>query len=91
MTQAKDSSVATRGAEDARNELPQLLQAAEQGRATVITRRGRPVAALVPMSVYEKATQRQQPLGALAGSGAHLWGADSRRTLRKLRDDEWNR
>jgi prevent-host-death family protein len=39
-----------RGAEEARNQLPDLLAAAEKGRSTVITRHGRPVAAIVPMS-----------------------------------------
>ena len=36
-----------RGAEDARNQLPELLAAAERGRSTVITRHGKPVARLV--------------------------------------------
>ena len=38
-----------KGAEEARNELRDLLTAAEKGRATIITRHGRPVAALVPI------------------------------------------
>lgn len=33
---------------------------------------------------------RQQPLLPLKGSGTGLWGKDSARTLRHLRD-EWNR
>ena len=77
------------GSEYARNELPHLLQRAEQGRATVITRRGRAVAALVPMEAMT-AHARQQPLAELLGSGKGLWGRDSRAGLRKLRD-EWNR
>lgn len=31
-----------KGAEEARNELPDLLDAAEKGRSTIITRHGRP-------------------------------------------------
>ena len=77
------------GSEHARNELPHLLQRAEQGRATVITRRGRAVAALVPMEAMAAHT-RQQPLVELLGSGKGLWGRDSRVGLRKLRD-EWSR
>ena len=37
-----------KGAEEARNELPNLLAAAEKGRPTIITRHGKPVARLVP-------------------------------------------
>src|SRR5271170_240483 len=71
-----------KGAEEARNELPDLLAAAEKGRATIITRHGRPVAALVPIEAYG-AAMRQQPLTPVAGSGRGLWGKDSTRTLRK--------
>jgi len=78
-----------KGAEEARNQLPALLDAAEKGRSTVITRHGVPVAALVPIAAYSSAV-RQQPLISVAGSGRGLWGKDSARTLRKLRD-EWSR
>ena len=77
-----------KGAEEARNQLPDLLDAAEKGRSTIITKHGRPVAVLVPLEEYD-ATRGQQPLLALQGSGRGLWGDDSTRTLRKLRD-EWN-
>ncbi len=77
------------GAEEARNQLPDLLEAAENGRSTIITRHGRPVAALMPIEAYSTAL-RQQPLTPLAGSGRGLWGKDSTRTLRRLRD-EWGR
>ena len=80
---------ARKGAEEARNHLPDLLAAAEGGRSTIITRHGRPVAAIVPMSDFT-AGNRQQPLLSLKGSGAGLWGEDSVRTLRDLRD-EWSR
>ena len=78
-----------KGAEEARNQLPDLLEAAEKGRSTVITRRGRPVAALVPIEAYGAAI-RQQPLTPVAESGRGLWGQNSARTLRKLLD-EWSR
>ena len=78
-----------RGAEEARNQLPDLLEAAENGRSTIITRHGRPVAAIVPLDAYD-AGVRQQPLVPMEGSGRGLWGEDSGRTLRDLRD-EWNR
>jgi prevent-host-death family protein len=78
-----------KGAEEARNQLPDLLDAAEKGRSTIITRHGRPVAALVPIEANGAAV-RQQPLMPVAGSGRGLWGKNSTRTLRKLRD-EWSR
>jgi prevent-host-death family protein len=78
-----------KGAEEARNQLPRLLEAAEAGRSTVITKRGRPVAALVPIEDYVAAGP-QQPLTPMAGSGRGLWGRSSAQTIRKLRD-EWSR
>src|SRR6266540_4262249 len=57
-----------KGAEEARNQLPDLLEAAEKGRSTIITRHGRPVAALVPIEAYGAAI-RQEPLVPVAGSG----------------------
>jgi len=43
----------------------------------------------VPIEVSGAAI-RQQPLTPVAGSGRGLWGQNSTRTLRKLRD-EWSR
>ena len=79
----------SKGAEEARNHLPELLDAAEKGRSTVITKRGRPVAVVAPITAYGVAN-RQHPLTPLAGSGRGLWGSDSAQTLRELRD-EWSR
>ncbi len=64
-----------KGAEEARNQLPHLLEAAEDGQSTVITRHGRPIAALVPIGDYIAAI-RQEPLtrwpGPVARSGAEI-------------------
>lgn len=78
-----------KGAEEARNRLPELLSAAEKGRSTIITRHGRPVAALVPIAQY-KSAGLQRPLLPEEGSGRGLWGKSSTRTMRRLRD-EWSR
>jgi prevent-host-death family protein len=78
-----------KGAEEARNQLPHLLEEAERGQATIITKHGRPVAALVPIDAYDAAV-RQEPLTPAAGSGRGLWGKNSARTIRELRD-EWSR
>lgn len=78
-----------KGVQQARNQLPALLAEAEKGRATIITRHGRSIAALVPIAGAAERV-RQKALNSLAGSGRGLWGRDSARTLRRLRD-EWSR
>ena len=78
-----------KGAEEARNRLPELLDAAEKGESTIISRRGRPVAVLAPVAALS-AVIGQQPLAPWQGSGRGLWGRDSARTVRRLRD-EWDR
>ena len=88
------NETAAKGAEEARNTLPALLDLAERGEATVISRHGRPVAAIVPIALYEAIQRAQQPkqrsLLSLSGSGVGLWGEDSTRTIREMRD-EWSR
>lgn len=78
----------SKGAEEARQQLPAILSAAESGRTTLITRHGRSVAAVVPAS----AVKRSAPMSllALAGTGRGMWGQGSARTVARLRD-EWNR
>ena len=74
------------GADDARANLPELLERAHHGSATVITKRGRPYAALVPITAID--TTPHLSLASLKGSGAGLWGADASATVDALRD-EW--
>lgn len=92
MTESNETAV--KGAEEARNTLPALLDLAERGEPTVISRHGRPVAAIVPIALYEAIQRAQQPkqrsLLSLSGSGVGLWGEDSTRTIREMRD-EWSR
>jgi prevent-host-death family protein len=78
-----------KGSEEARNELPTLLEEAQSGRPTIITRRGKPVAALVPLSQYQTGL-KQQALLNLEGTARGLWGTNSTGTIKKLRD-EWSR
>ncbi|MEQ1581235.1 MAG: type II toxin-antitoxin system Phd/YefM family antitoxin [Steroidobacteraceae bacterium] len=78
----------SKGAEEARNQLPALIEAAADGRSTVITRHGRPVAALVPIDRMDR--DYQASLLELKGSGRGLWGKSSAATLRRLRS-EWDR
>ncbi len=75
----------TYGAQDARTRLPELLDKANRGLSSVITKRGKPYAALVPA---DQVNRTKCNLMALAGSGRGLWGKNSALTVRKLRD-EW--
>jgi len=77
-----------KGVEEARREFPAILDAAAQGGTTIITRRGIAVAAVVPASVAAKV--RPLSLLTLAGSGKGLWGAESSKTIARMRD-EWTR
>ena len=83
------SRTGRKGAEAARNQLPELLAEAEKGRSTIITKHGRPVAALIPVDqVTDKSVQKS--LIPLKGTGRGLWGKNSTRSMRALRD-EWSR
>jgi antitoxin (DNA-binding transcriptional repressor) of toxin-antitoxin stability system len=82
------SNYASKGAEAARQELPAILAAAADGRTTMITRHGRQIAAVVPVSALKIA--KPVSLLTLAGSGAGLWGKHSSLVIADLRD-EWSR
>jgi prevent-host-death family protein len=83
------SAVPHKSAEEVRNQFSDLLAAAEKGRSTIVTKHGRPVAALIPIEAY-RAPLHQQPLTPVAGSGRGLWTRNSTRAHRNLRD-EWSR
>lgn len=78
----------SKGAEEARQTLPDILADAVAGRTTIITRHGRAVAAVVPVACAKPA--KTVSLQSLAGSGRGLWGTDSRKTIARRRD-EWSR
>jgi prevent-host-death family protein len=60
-------TILRKDAEEAGNQLPDLLEAAEKGRSTIITRHGRPVAALVPIEAYGAAV-RARPRRSAGGA-----------------------
>ena len=76
-----------RGAEDARAHLPEILERAHRGETTIVTMRGRPYAAVVPV---ETALPKRLVPGILAlrGTGRGCWGARSVKWVARLRD-EW--
>ncbi len=75
------------GVEAARSHLSELLERAHRGSPTVITRHGKPYAAVVSV---EAATVRRRAASVLAmkGTGDGLWGDDPARTIAEMRD-EW--
>jgi len=72
------------GVEEARSKLPTLLDAANRGTVTVVTKRGVPYAAIVPVSKVLEDTPR---LSVLRGSAKGCYG-DVREFVDRLRD-EW--
>jgi len=81
------AKVQRKDVKEVRRQLPSLLAEAEKGSATLITRHGRSIAALVP--VKDVAGSRQKALTALAGSGKGMWSRNSASVVRRLRD-EWS-
>ena len=79
----------TLGVELTRRRLPELVAAAHRGETTLITRHGRPVAALVPISQAEAMRLRPTALLALRGSAAGVWGDRPSDAVAALRD-EWD-
>ncbi|NJD30754.1 MAG: type II toxin-antitoxin system Phd/YefM family antitoxin [Gammaproteobacteria bacterium] len=75
------------GVEETRQRLPSLLDDAHKGRAVVITKHGRPYAALVPLEALPESGPRPS-LSGLRGSGAGLWGDDATAWVERMRD-EW--
>ena len=80
---------ARKRAEEARAHLPELLDAAERGETTIVTRHGKDVAAIVSIDAYQKFA-KQASLLPLAGTMRGYWGEDSANTIRELHD-EWER
>jgi prevent-host-death family protein len=78
-----------KGAEEARNQLPDLLEAAQKGHSTIVTKHGRPIAAIVPIDEFVESS-RQRSLLPWKSTGRGLWGKSGAELLRDLRD-EWSR
>ena len=79
------------GLEQARIQLPLIIANAHAGVASVITRHGKPYAAVVPLRDLEKSRgmlSAESSLLALRGTGQGLWGANIGQTITGLRD-EW--
>ena len=78
---------ASYGLEQARIQLPAIVANANAGVASVITRHGKPYAAIVPIRDLQKSRPASGIL-TLRGTGRGLWGGSPAKTVAKLRD-EW--
>lgn len=75
------------GVEEARKNLPALLEQASRGHPSVVTKHGRVYAAIVPAHYLRHG--RGPSILSLRGSGKGLWGRSAGRTIRGLRA-EWD-
>ena len=76
------------GLEQARMQLPHLAAEAHAGTQSIITKHGKPYAAIVPLQDAARAANRGAGVLGLRGSGAGLWGDDAAAAVDALRS-EW--
>ena len=84
-------STANYGLEQARIQLPNIIANAHAGVRSIITKHGKPYAAIVPLQdLKQTSTDADMTSGILAlrGTGRGLWGAHVGQTVSDLRD-EW--
>ncbi len=81
-------STTSLGLEKARANLSALAEQAHAGKTSVITRHGKPYAAIVPLSVAQ-ARHGGASLLDLRGSGKHLWKNSAAKIVGRLRR-EWD-
>jgi prevent-host-death family protein len=85
------SAIANYGLEQARIQLPNIIANAHSGIRSIITKHGKPYAAIVPLQDVQKSTSDADLASgilALRGTGRGLWGANVGQTVSDLRD-EW--
>lgn len=80
----------TLGIEATRKRLPELVAAAREGKTTLITRRGKACAAIVPASIAQVEGFSPLAMLQLRGSARGVWSRHRERDIATLRD-EWER
>lgn len=68
----------TMGAEEARRVFPSLVESASRGKTTIITKHGKPLAALVPVSEARARKRAGESFLSLRGTGKGLYGNAAR-------------
>ncbi len=74
------------GSEETRKRLPALLERAHRGKPTLITKRGEPYAAIVPISALN---QPKAGIGIrdLRGTGKGFWSNNVPVWIKRIRDE----
>ena len=75
------------GIKQARIQLPAITDRAHAGVPSIITKHGKPYAAVVPIQ-YLQQNKRSSGILALRGTGKGLWGQSPSKTIAALRG-EW--
>ena len=83
------SKAATMGAEEARKLFPSLVESASRGKTTIITKHGKPLAALVPVAQARARVRAGERFIDLCGTGKGLYGKDVAKYIDGLRA-EWD-
>ena len=81
------SRIKSEPVEAARKKFPSLIEQAHHGKPTIVTKRGRPYAAIVPIADMSQG-QGRLDIQSVRGSGKGLWGRNSLTTVEKMRR-EW--
>ena len=77
----------TIGIEQGRNTLPQLALRAFGGEPSVLTKHGKPYAAIVPLDMVRHAPAGNSSFLALRGTGKGLWGDAPAQMVAQMRDE----
>ena len=80
-------SIPSVGLDEGRSSLPRLAALAHAGQSSLLTKHGKPYAAIVSAAMLLKARLKPGFL-ALRGTGRGLWGKSVARHIAQLRD-EW--
>ena len=78
----------TVGHEQGRSNMPELASQAHAVKPSLLTKHGKPYAAIVSPELLAKATRRPSGFLSLRGTGKGLWGPSPARDVANLRD-EW--
>ena len=82
------TSMTTVGIEQGRNTLPQLALRAFGGETSVLTKHGKPYAAIVPLEMVQRAQASKSSFAALRGTGKGLWGDAPAQMIADMRDED---
>ena len=77
------------GLEQARMRFPEIVANANAGQYCIITKHGKPVAAVIPLADLPKEQKSKFNFLSLKGTGRGLWGTDTGQFITDLRN-EWD-